>query len=140
MASLKENGAITFDANGVEVSLATEDLLITMAQKDGFAADADGNVTVVLDTKLSPELIEEGFVFEIISKLQTMRKDSGFEVMDRIEAAFSGNDKIEEVIKKNADAISDKVLANDLKYEETFDGAKEWDINGEKLTISVKKI
>ena len=140
MASLKENGAITFDANGVEVSLATEDLLITMAQKDGFAADADGNVTVVLDTKLSPELIEEGFVFEIISKLQTMRKDSGFEVMDRIEAAFSGNDKIEEVIKKNADAISDKVLANALKYEETFDGAKEWDINGEKLTISVKKI
>ncbi|OQA27603.1 MAG: Isoleucine--tRNA ligase [Firmicutes bacterium ADurb.Bin354] len=140
MASLKENGAITFDANGVEVSLATEDLLITMAQKDGFAADADGNVTVVLDTKLSPELIEEGFVFEIISKLQTMRKDSGFEVMDRIEAAFSGNDKIEEVIKKNANAISDKVLANALKYEETFDGAKEWDINGEKLTISVKKI
>ena len=140
MASLKENGAITFDANGVEVSLTTEDLLITMAQKDGFAADADGNVTVVLDTKLSPELIEEGFVFEIISKLQTMRKDSGFEVMDRIEAAFSGNDKIEEVIKKNADAISDKVLANALKYEETFDGAKEWDINGEKLTISVKKI
>ena len=140
MASLKENGAITFDANGVEVSLAAEDLLITMAQKDGFAADADGNVTVVLDTKLSPELIEEGFVFEIISKLQTMRKDSGFEVMDRIEAAFSGNDKIEEVIKKNADAISDKVLANALKYEETFDGAKEWDINGEKLTISVKKI
>ena len=140
MASLKENGAITFDANGVEVSLATEDLLITMAQKDGFAADADGNVTVVLDTKLSPELIEEGFVFEIISKLQTMRKDSGFEVMDRIEAAFSGNDKIEEVIKKNADAISDKVLANALKYEETFEGAKEWDINGEKLTISVKKI
>ena len=140
MASLKENGAITFDANGVEVSLAAEDLLITMAQKDGFAADADGNVTVVLDTKLSPELIEEGFVFEIISKLQTMRKDSGFEVMDRIEAAFSGNDKIEEVIKKNADAISDKVLANALKYEETFEGAKEWDINGEKLTISVKKI
>ena len=140
MASLKENGAITFDANGVEVSLGAEDLLITMAQKDGFAADADGNVTVVLDTKLSPELIEEGFVFEIISKLQTMRKDSGFEVMDRIEAAFSGNDKIEEVIKKNADAISDKVLANALKYEETFDGAKEWDINGEKLTISVKKI
>ncbi|MEE5990193.1 MAG: isoleucine--tRNA ligase [Lachnospiraceae bacterium] len=140
MASLKENGAITFDANGVEVSLGAEDLLITMAQKDGFAADADGNVTVVLDTKLSPELIEEGFVFEIISKLQTMRKDSGFEVMDRIEAAFSGNDKIEEVIKKNADAISDKVLANALKYEETFEGAKEWDINGEKLTISVKKI
>jgi len=140
MASLKENGAITFDANGVEVSLGAEDLLITMAQKDGFAADADGNVTVVLDTKLSPELIEEGFVFEIISKLQTMRKDSGFEVMDRIEAAFSGNDKIEEVIKKNANAISDKVLANALKYEETFDGAKEWDINGEKLTISVKKI
>ncbi|MCR5210044.1 MAG: isoleucine--tRNA ligase [Lachnospiraceae bacterium] len=140
MASLKENGAITFDANGVQVSLAMEDLLITMAQKDGFAADADGNVTVVLDTKLSPELIEEGFVYEVISKLQTMRKDSGFEVMDRIEAAFSGNDKIEEVIKKNADAISDKVLANALKYEETFEGAKEWDINGEKLTISVKKI
>ena len=117
-----------------------EDLLISMIQKDGYAAEADGPVTVVLDTNLSEELLEEGFVFEVISKLQTMRKDSGFEVMDRIEAAFSGNEKLENIIKKNAEAISTKVLAGDLKYEESFDGAKEWDINGEKLTISVKKI
>ena len=111
-----------------------------MSQKDGYAAEADGAVTVVMNTNLSEELIEEGFVFEVISKLQTMRKDSGFEVMDRIEAAFTGNDKLQDVIKKNSDMISGKVLANEFKFGETFDNAKEWDINGEKLTISVKKV
>ncbi len=140
MAELKDKGEISFEADGAGISLTEEDLLISMIQKDGYAAEADGPVTVVLDTNLSEELIEEGFVFEVISKLQTMRKDSGFEVMDRIEAAFSGNEKLEAIIKKNAEAISTKVLANELKYEESFDGAKEWDINGEKLTISVKKI
>ena len=140
MAELKDKGAITFDVDGNEISLALEDLLISMSQKDGYAAEADGPVTVVMNTNLSEELIEEGFVYEVISKLQTMRKDSGFEVMDRIEAAFTGNDKLQDVIKKNSDMISGKVLANEFKFGETFDNAKEWDINGEKLTISVKKV
>ncbi|MBO6259590.1 MAG: isoleucine--tRNA ligase [Lachnospiraceae bacterium] len=140
MAELKDKGAITFDVDGNEISLALEDLLISMSQKDGYAAEADGPVTVVMNTNLSEELIEEGFVYEVISKLQTMRKDSGFEVMDRIEAAFTGNDKLQDIIKKNSDMISGKVLANEFKFGETFDNAKEWDINGEKLTISVKKV
>jgi isoleucyl-tRNA synthetase len=140
MAELKDKGAITFDVDGTEISLAQEDLLISMSQKDGYAAEADGAVTVVMNTNLSEELIEEGFVYEVISKLQTMRKDSGFEVMDRIEAAFTGNDKLQDVIKKNSDMISGKVLANEFRFGETFDNAKEWDINGEKLTISVKKV
>ena len=140
MAELKDKGAITFDVDGNEISLALEDLLISMSQKDGYAAEADGPVTVVMNTNLSEELIEEGFVYEVISKLQTMRKDSGFEVMDRIEAAFTGNDKLQDIIKKNSDMISGKVLANEFRFGETFDNAKEWDINGEKLTISVKKV
>ncbi|MCR4937177.1 MAG: isoleucine--tRNA ligase [Lachnospiraceae bacterium] len=139
-AELKENGVLSFEADGETVSLANEDLLISMEQKEGYAAESDGAFTVVLDTDLSEELIEEGFVFEIISKLQTMRKDSGFEVMDRIEAAFDGNEKLAAVIERNSEAISTKVLADALKTGESFEGAKEWDINGEKLTISVKKI
>jgi isoleucyl-tRNA synthetase len=139
-AELKEKGVLSFDADGETIYLANEDLLISMEQKEGYAAESDGAFTVVLDTDLSEELIEEGFVFEIISKLQTMRKDSGFEVMDRIEAAFTGNEKLEAVIERNSEAISTKVLADALKTGESFEGAKEWDINGEKLTISVKKI
>ena len=139
MDTLKSEGALKFDVNGTEVSLAEEDLLIAMSQKEGFVAEADGGVTVVMDTNLSEELIEEGFVNEVISKLQNLRKSSGFEVMDRISVALDGNDKIAEIVKKNVDAIATKVLADAVEYGKKYDNGEEMNINGEKVTISVKK-
>ena len=140
MAELKANGAIKFEVGGVEISLAEEDLLIEMTQKEGYVTEADNYVTVVLDTNLTEELLEEGCVNEIISKLQTMRKDSGFEVMDRIKVYVEGNDKIAEIVKKNEKAIADKVLANEVLYGTKNDAAKEWNINGEKVFLGVEKI
>ena len=140
MAELKANGAIKFEVGGVEISLAEEDLLIEMTQKEGYVTEADNYVTVVLDTNLTEELLEEGCVNEIISKLQTMRKDSGFEVMDRIKVYVEGNDKIENIVKKNEKAIADKVLANEVLYGTKNDAAKDWNINGEKVNLGVEKI
>ncbi|MCR4930084.1 MAG: isoleucine--tRNA ligase [Lachnospiraceae bacterium] len=140
MAELKANGAIKFDVAGVEISLAEEDLLIEMTQKEGYVTEADNYVTVVLDTNLTEELLEEGCVNEIISKLQTMRKDSGFEVMDRIKLYIDGNDKLAEVVKKNESAIAGKVLANEVIYNATTALSKEWNINGEKVSLGVEKI
>ena len=140
MAELKANGAIKFEVGGVEISLAEEDLLIEMTQKEGYVTEADNYVTVVLDTNLTEELLEEGCVNEIISKLQTMRKDSGFEVMDRIKVYVEGNDKIAEIVKKNEKAIADKVLANEVLYGTKNDAAKDWNINGEKVFLGVEKI
>ena len=140
MAELKENGAIKFEVGGVEISLAEEDLLIEMTQKEGYVTEADNYVTVVLDTNLTEELLEEGCVNEIISKLQTMRKDSGFEVMDRIKVYVEGNDKIENIVKKNEKAIADKVLANEVIYGSKNEAAKDWNINGEKVNLGVEKI
>jgi len=140
MAELKANGAIRFDVAGVEISLAEEDLLIEMTQKEGYVTEADNYVTVVLDTNLTEELLEEGCVNEIISKLQTMRKDSGFEVMDRIKLYIDGNDKLAEVVKKNESAIAGKVLANEVIYNATTALSKEWNINGEKVNLGVEKI
>ncbi|MBO4701610.1 MAG: isoleucine--tRNA ligase [Lachnospiraceae bacterium] len=140
MAELKADGAIKFEVGGVEISLAEEDLLIEMTQKEGYVTEADNYVTVVLDTNLTEELLEEGCVNEIISKLQTMRKDSGFEVMDRIKVYVEGNDKIENIVKKNEKAIADKVLANEVLYGTKNDAAKEWNINGEKVFLGVEKI
>ena len=140
MAELKANGAIKFEVGGVEISLAEEDLLIEMTQKEGYVTEADNYVTVVLDTNLTEELLEEGCVNEIISKLQTMRKDSGFEVMDRIKVYVEGNDKIENIVKKNEKAIADKVLANEVLYGTKNDAAKDWNINGEKVFLGVEKI
>ncbi len=140
MAELKANGAIKFEVGGVEISLAEEDLLIEMTQKEGYVTEADNYVTVVLDTNLTEELLEEGCVNEIISKLQTMRKDSGFEVMDRIKVYVEGNDKIAEIVKKNEKAIADKVLANEVIYGSKNDAAKDWNINGEKVNLGVEKI
>ena len=140
MAELKANGAIKFEVGGVEISLAEEDLLIEMTQKEGYVTEADNYVTVVLDTNLTEELLEEGCVNEIISKLQTMRKDSGFEVMDRIKVYVEGNDKIAEIIKKNESAIAGKVLANEVIYGSKNDAAKDWNINGEKVNLGVEKI
>ncbi len=138
MDELKANGALVFE-DGEEIRLTEEDLLITMNQKEGFVTEADNKTTVVLDTNLSEELIEEGFAAEVVSKIQTMRKDSDFEVMDHITVALSGNDKIADIVMKNKDAIATKVLADDIVTGTAFDIAKEWNVNGEKVTISVKK-
>ncbi|MCR5119961.1 MAG: isoleucine--tRNA ligase [Lachnospiraceae bacterium] len=140
MDTLKSEGALKFEVNGSEVELKEEDLLISMAQKEGYATEADGDVTVIMDTNLTDELVEEGYVNEIISKLQNMRKDSGFEVMDRIVFSLTGNEKLAEVVKKNADSIATKVLANEILYNEDVPGAKEMNINGENVNIGVKKL
>ena len=139
MDTLNAEGALKFDVDGAAVELTKDDLLITMAQKEGFASQADGGVTVVLDTNLSKELIEEGFAAEVISKIQTMRKDSGFEVMDHILVGVSGNEKIEAIVVNNKDSIASKVLADAIDAGATYDISKEWNVNGEKVTIAVKK-
>ena len=140
MKQLKAEGALKFDVDGATVSLTEEDLLIDVAQKAGFVTEADNYVTVVLDTNLSPELIEEGFVYEVISKIQTMRKDADFEVMDHIKVAISGNEKVAEIVKANEAAISGKVLADEIVTDTELSINKEWNVNGEKVTISVEKI
>ena len=139
MDELNEKGALVFDVDGTEVSLTKDDLLIEMAQKPGYVSEADNYMTVVLDTNLSEELIEEGFVYEVISKIQTMRKDSGFEVMDHIRVYVNGNAKITEVITKNETAIATKVLADAFVMDQTCANSKEWNVNGENVTIGVEK-
>ena len=139
MDELNEKGALTFDVNGVSVELTKDDLLIDTAQKAGYVSQEDNQFTVVLDTNLTPELIEEGYVYELISKIQTMRKDSGFEVTDRIRVSLSGNEKLAEVLHKNEKAIADKVLAVEVLDNASLANEKEWDINGEKAVISVEK-
>ena len=138
MADLKANGAIKFEVNGTEISLAEEDLLIDIAQMDGFVTDGDNYVTVVLDITLTPELIEEGFVREIISKVQTMRKDAGFDVTDKIRLYVEGNDKIADIINNNEDAIKKVVLANEFNFGKTDGYVKDWNINGEKVNFGVE--
>ncbi len=139
MAQLEANGAIKFAVNGEEISLEKEDLLIEAAQVEGFQSESDFGVTVVLDTRLSDELIEEGFVREIISKIQTMRKDSGFEVMDNIKVFVDGNDKISAIMDRNAEEIKGDVLALAINNGAKCDNSKEWNINGEKVFIGVEK-
>ena len=139
MKQLKSEGALKFTVDGTEISLAEEDLLIDVAQKEGFITEADNYVTVVLDTNLTPELIEEGFVYELISKIQTMRKESGFEVMDHILVSLNGNDRLSEIAAKNKDAICGKVLAEDIVSGRELSVSKEWNVNGEKVTISIEK-
>ncbi len=140
MAALKAEGTLKFDVDGTEVSLAEEDLLIEMTQKEGFVAEADNYVTVVLDTSLSEELIEEGFVYEVISKIQTMRKDAGFEVMDHIRVSLCGNDKVSSIVQRNQDAIAGKVLAESITEGESLSVSKEWNVNGETVTIGVERV
>ena len=139
MDELKEKGSLTFDVNGTNVVLSEEDLLIDMAQTEGFVSDGDNTITVVLDTKLTPELIEEGFVREIISKVQTMRKEADFQVTDKIVISCKGNEKIEELIRANADQIKSEVLAVDVKFDEANGYVKEWSINGENVTMGVER-
>ena len=140
MDELNEKGQLTFPVGEVEVIITKEDLLIDIAQKDGYVNEENNKLTVVLDTNLSPELIEEGFVFEMISKIQTMRKDADFEVMDHIKVAFQQNEKISEIAKRNKEMISSKVLADELCVGVDFSIAKEWNVNGETVIISVEKV
>lgn len=140
MATLKSEGALKFDVDGVDVSLAEEDLLIELAQSEDFETQADNAVTVVLDKKLTPELIEEGFVREIISKVQTMRKEAGFEVMDKITISVANNDKIAEILKNNQETIFTDVLATAIEYDGVKGYTKNWNINGEKVDLGVEKI
>ncbi|MBQ9863355.1 MAG: class I tRNA ligase family protein, partial [Lachnospiraceae bacterium] len=140
MDVLKKDGAISFDVDGVTVSLAEEDLLIAITQKEGYVTEADNAVTVVLDTNLTEELIEEGFMYEVISKIQTMRKDSGFEVMDRIKVVVTGSDIVSKVVLKNKEAIATKVLATEISDNGTLSNMKEWNVNGENVTIGVERV
>ena len=139
MGELKSSGALKFDVDGTVVELAEEDLLIEMTQQEGFESLTEGSVTVVIDTKLTPELIEEGFVREIVSKVQTMRKEAGFEVMDRIVVYSRDNEKIAQVLSSNKEEISHEVLADDIVTGEADGYVKEWNINGETVTLGVKK-
>ena len=140
MDELNADGALKFDVDGVAVELTKDDLLIDMAQKEGYVSQEDNRMTVVLDTNLTPELVEEGFVYEIISKIQTMRKESGFEVTDHIRVSINGNDKLSEIAQKNKDAISGKVLADELTGGAEYAVSKEWNINGENAVIAVERV
>ena len=140
MDELEAKGSITFEVNGSEIVLTNEDLLIEMTKKEGFESLQDHGVTVVIDKNLTPELIEEGNVREIISKIQTMRKDSGFEVMDNIKIAFSGNETVEAIASRNSEEIKSETLGVELTVGAILTHSKEWNINGENVTISVEKV
>ncbi len=140
MAELNEKGSITINLDGVDEVIEKEDLLIEAVQTEGYVSDSNNGMTVVLDTNLTDELIEEGFVREIISKIQNMRKDSDFEVMDHINVYEEGNDKIKEIILRNVDVIKKEVLADNITVDNMSGISKEWTINGEKCTIGVEKL
>ena len=139
MNELKTTGKLTFDADGDQVELLEEDLLIDAAQMPGYVSDTEYETTVVLDTNLTPELVEEGFIREIISKIQTMRKEAGFEVMDHIRVYFAQNDKIKTLVDSNNAEIKDEVLANEICFDTIKGYNKEWNINGETVVIGVEK-
>ena len=140
MAELSANGTLTIEVNGVAEALTEEDLLIETVKSDDYVTDADGALTVVLETKLTDELIEEGYVRELVSKLQNMRKDSGFEVMDHITVYVSGNDKISDIFNRNGEYIKSQVLADDIIIGSDCDASKEMNINGETVNIGVLKV
>lgn len=143
MEELNEKGVIVFSDCGEEIRLTKEDLIIESAKTPGYESVSDYGVTVVLDTNLTPELIEEGFVREIVSKIQTMRKESGFEVMDNINIYINGNEKIESIAQKKADSIKRETLGKNIftdKTDKSAENAKEWDINGENVKITVEKL
>ena len=140
MNELRSTGLLTLDINGNKVELSEEDLLIETAQTDGYVTEADGDISVVLDTNLTPELIEEGFVREIVSKVQTMRKEAGFEVMDKIHIYAKDNDKILELMKNHKEEIMSEVLAEDMTLGTTDGYVKEWNINKEPVVLGVVKM
>ncbi|KAA6136134.1 isoleucine--tRNA ligase [[Clostridium] symbiosum] len=139
MDTLNESGSLTFDFDGENVVLTKEDLLIDTAQVEGYISEGDNSITVVLDTNLTPELVEEGFVREIISKIQTMRKEAGFEVMNHINVFQDENEVIAGILKKYTDEIKGEVLADNIMLGQTGGYAKEWNINGEKVMLGVEK-
>ena len=140
MAELNEKGTLTIQVDGQDEALEKDDLLIEAAQMEGYVSDSDHGITVVLDTNLTPELLEEGFVREIISKVQTMRKDADFEVMDHIRVSMQDNDKVQKVIQDNEAQIKSEVLADEVSYDGAKGSVKEWSINGEKVTLGVEKL
>ena len=139
MDELNATDALKLDINGQEVTLFREDLLIESAQMPGYVSENDNGITVVMDTNLSEELLEEGFVREIISKVQTMRKEAGFEVMDKIAITYEGTEKAEKVFADNASTIADETLALEVTKAAPAGYTKEWKINGEAVTIGVEK-
>ena len=139
MAELKSEGKLTFNFDGDIVELADEDLLIDAAQTEGYVSDTQYDVTVVIDTNLTPELIEEGFVRELISKIQTMRKEADFQVTDHIVVSVMDNDKLTAIVKANEVQIKSEVLADEVVYGSENGYAKEWNINGEVVKLSVMK-
>ena len=139
MAELKSKGSITLDSVNADVVLCEEDLLITMTQQEGYVTESDNEVTVVLDTNLTPELIAEGFVRELISKIQTMRKEAGFEVMDQIHVFWQAGDAIAEIFEKYGTQIQSEVLAVSIFKDAVKGYEKEWNINGEKVVLGVEK-
>ena len=139
MDELNASGMLTLDINGQEVSLSREDLLIESAQKEGYVSENDNNVTVVLDTNLSEELLEEGFVREIISKIQTMRKEADFEVTDKIAVTYEGSEKAQRIFDDNKETIGAETLAQAVTQMTPTGYVKEWKINGEPVTLGVEK-
>lgn len=140
MDELHEKGQLVLDAAGTEVKLTKEDLLIEMTQKPGYVSEEDRGITVVLDTNLTEELVEEGFVLEIISKIQTMRKEAGFEVTDHITVSIKDNERIASIVLANKETVSSKVLAEEIIIGESAAVSKEWDVNGENVILGVSKI
>ena len=146
MAELKADGVLALPTVSDDVKLSEEDLLITMTQMEGYVTEGDNTVTVVLDTNLTPELVEEGFVRELISKIQTMRKEAGFEVMDKISIYYHADEKVADIFHKYENDIMGDVLGTEVVAEaDSFDSGengiycKEWNINGEKVLLGVKK-
>ena len=139
MQELNADGALNFDFDGEKVVLGREDLLIETAKNDNFVTEADNKVTVVLDIRLDDALLEEGFVRELISKIQTMRKEAGFEVVDHIVLSQSGNDRIAEIIKKNEAVIKNDTLADEIVYNNVEGYTKDWNLNGEHTSLGVSK-
>ena len=140
MDELNANGALKLDINGNEVVLTKEDLLIETAQMEGYVSEQNNDLTVVLDTNLTPQLVEEGFVRELISKIQTMRKEAGFEVMDKIRIFASGNETIGQILDKFREQIQNEVLAQSIELNMVQGYQKEWNINGEKVVLGVEKL
>ena len=140
MAELKGKGSLTLDSVSPDVVLCEEDLLITMTQQEGYVTEGDNEVIVVLNTNLTEELIQEGFVREIISKLQTMRKEAGFEVMDKIAVSYKAQERINQIFDKQGIQIQSEVLADKITAGTITGYEKEWNINGEKVVLGVEKI
>ncbi|MBS6559006.1 MAG: isoleucine--tRNA ligase [Clostridiales bacterium] len=139
MNDLNTKGILKLDIDGNEVELTPEDVLTEMTQKEGYVSETDNGITVVLDTNLTEELLEEGFVREIISKIQTMRKEADFEVMDHITVSAENNDKLFDIIKKNEATIKNDVLADEIILGQAKGYTKEWNINGENIVLGVEK-